>query len=205
MISLPLQRAFIGILLGLLTACGATFPPRAFPPPEDPIPGLMPLVPSPDPAKLQNVAYHHYGKGDYVRALGFAYNAYEAAPDNPRYPVVLLGLIYDHGLDRPDLAVLEYRKLLGMDPSAKLAQTLQDRIQHLRRVGHQREARQRIFQTGENTSPVVDIAVYPLQGGFPLKSRVRMDVEQFDGEPNGEMRLQVRCQTANQPEFWLMC
>ena len=36
------------------------------------------------------------------------------------------------------------------------------------------------------------VAVYPLQGGFPLKYRVRMDVEQFDGEPNGEMRLQVR-------------
>lgn len=36
------------------------------------------------------------------------------------------------------------------------------------------------------------VAVYPLQGGFPLKYRVRMDVEQFDGELSGEMRLQVR-------------
>ena len=36
------------------------------------------------------------------------------------------------------------------------------------------------------------VAVYPLQGGFPLKYRVRMDVEQFDGELKGEMRLRVR-------------
>ena len=36
------------------------------------------------------------------------------------------------------------------------------------------------------------VAVYPLQGGFPLKYRVRMDVEQFDGELGGEMRLRVR-------------
>lgn len=36
------------------------------------------------------------------------------------------------------------------------------------------------------------VAVYPLQGGFPLKYRVRMDVEQFDGELDGEMQLRVR-------------
>jgi uncharacterized lipoprotein YmbA len=36
------------------------------------------------------------------------------------------------------------------------------------------------------------VAVYPVQSVFPLSYRVRLDVEQFDGEVGGEVRLRVR-------------
>lgn len=164
MIKHPLYNAFgaiSAVLLLLTSGCGTSFPQRGFPPPEDPVPALMPPMPSPDPEKLQNVAYRHYGRGDYVRALGFAYDAHRAAPKNPRYPV-LLGLIYDRGLDRPDLAVLEYRKLLEMAPSEKFADDLRNRIQHLSRISHQRWARQRVFQEAGQADKPPAYAAFPL-------------------------------------------
>ena len=150
------------MMAAAIASCAASFPQRAYPPPEEPIPGLLPPIPTPDPEKLQNVAYHHYGRGDYIRALGFAYDALKAAPANPRYPI-LLGLIYDQGLDRPDLAVIEYRKLLGMEPSGRLAESLEQRVQHLRRLAYQRQARQRVFETVASDGARMDLAVFPLE------------------------------------------
>jgi uncharacterized lipoprotein YmbA len=48
---------------------------------------------------------------------------------------------------------------------------------------------------GSNLSALLEtdqVFVYPLQGTFRLDYRVRMNVEQFDGELGGEMRLRVR-------------
>ncbi len=66
--------------------------------------------------------------------------------------------------------------------------------QELRRWGGTLES-EILRVMGRNLSVLLGtdrVAVYPIQGAFPLSYRVRLDVEQFDGELAGEVRLRVR-------------
>ena len=89
--------------------------------------------------KLESLAFSHYGERDYIRALRYAYMATEKRKTNPRL-AFLLGLIYDTGLSRPDLAIPEYRRATPLRPATDLPDRINRRIQYLSRMAAKRAA-----------------------------------------------------------------
>jgi tetratricopeptide (TPR) repeat protein len=113
---------FILLLLVVLPGCASRYQYMAFPP-ED----TSKLTSQ----QLLAFAYDHYSLGDHVRALRFVYRAAAADPDDLRSSL-LMGLIYDLGFDRPDLAIPEYERVLPLRPWSDLPKRLENRLYHLR-------------------------------------------------------------------------
>ena len=117
------HTAFGLLSLILLTGCAHRFQYMAYPPTDSS---------ALSPQQLLAFAYDHYKLGDEVRALNFVYRAASVDPSDLRSPL-LTGLIYDLDFDRPDLAVIEYEKVLPLRAWSDLPTRLSERLVHLRR------------------------------------------------------------------------
>ncbi len=142
---------------GLLVACGGPRYHRVYPPPED-------LRHS--PAKLKAAAYAYYNRGDYVRALRYAYEAAQTTPDDLRSSF-LLGLIYDMGLDRPDLAIPEYKRILSLRPWSDLPKRIRRRIHYLYRQAQARHAARALHPGSPPPISSDQLAAFPLYPAGP--------------------------------------
>jgi len=132
-----------------------------------------------DPAKLQKSAYAHYRRGDYVRALRDAYGAARDASPDFRLPV-LIGLIYDTGFDRPDLAIPEYRQFLHTPPGGKYVRRLQQRIHYLHRLAQERETTLALQPGAPSPLQTAPFAVYPLQQAGPRQPEPGVEIGLLD-------------------------
>ncbi len=121
------------LVAGLMVGCGGRLRHLAYQLSEDPIPSALVSARRPDPAPLRKSAYGYHAQDDQVRALREAYRALRMAPKD-RGIRLLLGLIYDLGLDRPDLALPEYRRAQGLNQKGSLARQLGHRIDFLKRA-----------------------------------------------------------------------
>ncbi len=130
----------------------------------------MPANPSgadrPDPDKFETIAYRWYMQGDPVRALRFAYQGAQQSPGDVRFPL-LLALIYDTGLDRPDLALPEYRRALSLQPWMGLPNTIARRMQYLNRQAVLRRVDRSFTQDAILPLPAGRVAVFPLLPSGP--------------------------------------
>ena len=119
---------------GFLLGCGGQLQNLAYPPPEDSLTTLLMPSKSRDAEKLQATAYTHFRHGDYVRALQYAYRATQTTQKNIHHHF-LLALIYDLGLNRPDLAFPEYQRVLYLKKD--LSKHLFPRVHYLNHRSHQ--------------------------------------------------------------------
>ena len=131
------MRLYLSLFALICTfGCGPQLSVRA---PGDPVLAHpAPLIP-PDPTHLKRAAWAHFQRGDYVRALRLSYRAADLAPEDAG-PAFLSALIYDLGMDRPDLAIFEYNRLLQRAAHHALLSPLHPRLTHLSRVALQRAA-----------------------------------------------------------------
>ena len=154
------MRLYLFITAACLSACAAA-PSQTVLRDLGPLPS-MDRVPSGDPGGLQQAALSHFSGGDYVRALRYAYWASQTIPTDIRLRL-LLGVIYDEGFGRPDLALPEYRKARDLSPLPELTARLDERVRHL----HRRELEERYLQAAlSDVGPPLSkngLAVFPLQ------------------------------------------
>ena len=99
----------------------------------------IPTFHIPDPGKLESLAYTHFDQKDYVRALRYAYQAFRINPADPRL-LLLMGLIYEQGFKRPDLALQEYSRLFSLVGPKRLEKRMGSRMQYLLRKAQMRAA-----------------------------------------------------------------
>ena len=166
---LPVRRTVRAVAAlftaALLAGCGGTHG-LAHIPKAQPAPAFATSSSAPNPAKRQKSAYAHYSRGDYVRALRDAYGASRSASPDFRLPL-LIGLIYDTGFDRPDLAIPEYQRFLHSHPRGKYARRLQQRICFLHRQTQERETSLALQPGAPPPLQAAPFAVYPLQPAGP--------------------------------------
>ncbi|MBK35285.1 MAG: hypothetical protein CME26_07100 [Gemmatimonadetes bacterium] len=154
------MRLFFYLIVASVTACSAAPGPTVL---RDlgPLPS-MDRVPPGDAGGLQQAALSHFSGGDYVRALRYAYWASQTIPTDIRLRL-LLGVIYDEGFSRPDLALPEYRRAHGLSTLPELTARLDERIRYL----HRRELEDRYLRAAlaESDPPLSKngLAVFPLQ------------------------------------------
>ena len=127
--------------------------------------------PPEDPTKLTNdqlqaFAYDHYRLGDHVRALRFVYRAAASDPTDLR-SALLMGLIYDLGFDRPDLAIPEYERVTPLRPWSNLPKRLGQRLYHLRQRSETHRL-ERLLSSGANLpASTYPITVLPFEQTGP--------------------------------------
>jgi tetratricopeptide (TPR) repeat protein len=124
------------MVLLLALGCSHTMPQQG---PE------VPLVARFAPARQENAtayesaAWKLFRSADYVRALSFAYQAAEIRPQGPS-AALLVALIYDHGFNRPDLALSAYNHILHKASAYEGVHILQPRLPYLFRRTQERIA-----------------------------------------------------------------
>ena len=145
------------IMVLLLLGCAHTVPHQS---PSAPILSH----PAPEfPKKItayETAAWHLFRNSDYVRALRFAYQAAEMHPQEPSAKL-LVGLIYDHGFDRPDLAMAAYNHILQQAPNYAGVDILQPRLPYLFRRTQERVA-QLSLQQGAQPLSSAPLALFPI-------------------------------------------
>ena len=112
--ALVLLPAVALMACGLIGCGGGRYRP-GYIPPDGAVQTPIPLPEAPGPTPFHEAAYVRYSRGDYVRALRDAYRAAEAPLPDDRLPF-FIGLVYDTGFNRPDLAIPEYRRFLRHRP-----------------------------------------------------------------------------------------
>ena len=128
--------------------------------------GLLPTfdrgtMPDRDGNELRSAALDSYARGDFVRALRFGYWAAQTIPTDVRLRL-LLGIVYDGGFDRPDLALPEYQRALSLKPDRRFYDRLRRRIHFLSRRLLQDNTRSNITNKSGNPLSENWLAVYPL-------------------------------------------
>lgn len=146
-------------LLAVLASCASAVPVKA---PRDlgPLPTLDALPLREDPQGLQRAALGHYANGDYVRALKYAYWAAQSVPTDVRLRL-LLGMVYDVGFERPDLAIPEYQRARDLSSSTELSAALDDRLRHLTRRHLQERYLASLLGSGRRPMTRNSLAAFP--------------------------------------------
>jgi tetratricopeptide (TPR) repeat protein len=116
--------------------------------------------------ELWAAADAYFGQGNHYRALRYALKAAQADPEDLR-TAFLLALIYDITLDRPDLAIPEYRRLPPLRPWGNLPERVQRRLHHLFRISEERRAREALAAGAPGPLSSSDLAVYPMAAAGP--------------------------------------
>ena len=116
--------------------------------------------------ELWAAADAYFGEGDHFRALRYALRAAQANPEDLR-TAFLLALIYDMTLDRPDLAIPEYRRLPPLRPWGNLPERVQRRLQHLFRKSEEQRAREALTPGAPPPFSPEDLAIYPFAASGP--------------------------------------
>lgn len=129
--------------------------------------------------ELRSSALDYYAQGDYVRALRYGYWAAQTIPTDVRLRL-LLGIVYDGGFDRPDLALPEYQRALSLKPDRRFHQTLKRRIHYLNRRLLQDATRTSLIDN--STKPLSEnwLAVYPLQISGPREPAPGLEIGLLD-------------------------
>lgn len=109
----------------------------------------------------ENAAWHLFRNADYVRALRLAYHATEIRPQEPS-AALLIGLIYDHGLDRPDLALSAYNHILQQAPHYEGVGILQPRLPYLFRRTQERVAQISLYQPESPPLQGIQLTIFPI-------------------------------------------
>ena len=114
-------------------------------------------------------AWHLFRNADYVRALRLAYLATDLQPQEPS-SALLVGLIYDQGFNRPDLALLAYNEILQQTPHYEGVALLQPRLPYLFRRTQERAAQ--ISLQNQNAPPLqgTPLALFPILPWAPNKT-----------------------------------
>lgn len=115
-----------------------------------------------NPATYELAAWQFFRGADYVRALKWAYRAKEMHPDEAS-PALLIGLIYDQGFHRPDLALSAYNHILQNTPQYQGVALLQPRLPYLFRLAQERVAQISFEQPEMGPLTGTPLAIYPIQ------------------------------------------
>lgn len=166
--TLKTMKSYLPYLIILLLAvgCANTLPQQA---PGTPILGHPAPQFKADPSAYEMAAWHLFSKSDYVRALRFAYHAAEIQPNAPS-AALLVGLIYDQGFDRPDLALQAYNHILQQAPNYQGVQVLQPRLPYLFRRTQERAAQITFTQHAPPPLQATDLAIFPIQSWMANKN-----------------------------------
>ena len=119
-----------------------------------------------DGRELRSAALDYYSRGDYVRALRFGYWAAQTIPTDVRLRL-LLGIVYDGGFGRPDLALPEYERALSLKPNGRFQDRLRRRIHYLNRRLLQDNAKSSLIDHSGNPLSENWLTVYPLKISGP--------------------------------------
>lgn len=121
---------------------------------------------------FETTAWHLFRNSDYVRALRFAYQAAELHPQEPSAKL-LVGLIYDHGFNRPDLALAAYNHILQQASNYAGINILQPRLPYLFRRTQERVAQ---ISLQQDVPPLLDnqLALFPIVPWVPNKNQAAL-------------------------------
>ena len=150
-------------LVATLTACAVapTAPPSTVSE-LGPVPAFdRGSMPDRDGGALRSAALDYYAQGDYVRALRYGYWAAKTIPTDVRLRL-LLGIVYDGGFDRPDLALPEYERALSLKPDRRFHERLTRRVHFLNRRLLQDSTQTLLTSNPGNPLSENWLAVYPL-------------------------------------------
>jgi tetratricopeptide (TPR) repeat protein len=136
-------------------------------------------VPSSDGGELRSAALNYYAKGDYVRALRFGYWATQTMPTDVRLRL-LLGIVYDGGFNRPDLALPEYERALSLKPSRQFQDKLRRRIRYLSRRLLQESTRTSLIDKSGNPLSENWLAICPLRIVGPRSPEIGLEYSLLD-------------------------
>lgn len=117
----------------------------------------------------ETAAWHLFKNADYVRALRLAYRATEIRPQEPS-AALLIGLIYDHGLNRPDLALSAYNHILQQAPHYEGVGILQPRLPYLFRRTQERVAQISLHHPETPPLQGMPLAIFPILPWTPNKT-----------------------------------
>ena len=136
-------------------------------------------MPHRDGGELRSAALDYYARGDYVRALRFGYWAAQTIPTDVRLRL-LLGIVYDGGFDRPDLALPEYERALSLKPDRRFQDRLRRRIHYLNRRLLQDATKSNIIDHSGNPLSENWLAVYPLRIYGPKNPEAGLEFSLLD-------------------------
>ena len=136
-------------------------------------------MPSSNGGELRTAALGYYAKGDYVRALRFGYWATQTMPTDVRLRL-LLGIVYDGGFNRPDLALPEYERALSLKPSRQFQDKLRRRIRYLSRRLLQESTRTSLIDKSGNPLSKNWLAIYPLRIVGPRSPEIGLEYSLLD-------------------------
>ena len=136
----------------------------------------IPTFHVPDPGKLESLAYTHFGQKDYVRALRYAYQAFRIDPADPRL-LLLTGLIYEQGFNRPDLALQEYSRLFSLVGPKRLEKRMGSRMQYLLRKAQMRTANLALQPDQPPPLKGQKLAVFPFQIQGPTQPTLAQGIQ----------------------------
>ncbi|MEE2754824.1 MAG: hypothetical protein VX910_12630 [Candidatus Latescibacterota bacterium] len=136
-------------------------------------------IPNRDAGALRSAALKYYAQGDYVRALRFGYWAAQTIPTDVRLRL-LLGIVYDGGFDRPDLALPEYRRALSLKPAHRFEDRLRRRVHHLNRRLLQDSVKKNLMDGSGNPLSENWLAVYPLRVSGPRLPQTGLEIALLD-------------------------
>lgn len=173
--------------LGRWLAIGACLAGCAVSPPRSatmtdlgPVPSFdRSAMPEQDGGRLRREALDYYARGDYVRALRYGYWAAQTIPTDVRLRL-LLGIVYDGGFDRPDLALPEYRRALSLDPDRRFRARLERRVHFLNRRLIQDATRSSLIDNSGIPLSENWLAVYPLRTFGPRTPDVGLEIGLID-------------------------
>lgn len=114
-------------------------------------------------------AWRLFRSADYVRALRLAYLATDMHPQEPS-SALLVGLIYDQGFNRPDLALSAYNQILQQTPHYEGVALLHPRLPYLFRRTQERAAQ--ISLQHQSVPPLqgTPLALFPILPWAPNKT-----------------------------------
>jgi tetratricopeptide (TPR) repeat protein len=173
------NRLHIVICCGLL-ACASGPSPTSILPGLGQFPSLSrDSRPISNGGDLRSAALDYYAKGDYVRALRFGYWATQTMPTDVRLRL-LLGIVYDGGFNRPDLALPEYERALSLKPSRQFQDKLRRRIRYLSRRLLQESTRTSLIDKSGNPFSENWLAIYPLRIVGPRSPEIGLEYSLLD-------------------------
>ncbi len=155
------------MVLFLALGCASTLPQQN--PSEPRSAPQVPKKTNRNATAYEATAWQLFRSADYVRALRLAYLATEIRPQEPS-SALLVGLIYDHGFNRPDLALSAYNQILQQTPHYDGVDLLQPRLPYLFRRTQERAAQ--ISLQHQNVPPLqgTPLALFPILPWSPNKT-----------------------------------
>jgi len=154
------------MVLFLVLGCATTAPQQN---PSAPTPVTLVRKTNRNATAYEASAWQLFRSADYVRALRLAYLATEIRPQEPS-SALLVGLIYDQGFNRPDLALMAYNQILQQTPHYEGVGLLQPRLPYLFRRTQERAAQ--ISLQHQDVPPLqgTPLALFPILPWSPNKT-----------------------------------